>query len=78
MAFVAASSGLSFNHDCGFREITSVKITAPIEGHNSDPASVANSVAGVEFTDGDQHLLQIGFDFEVHKKKQRCPRECCR
>ncbi|MEM8531030.1 MAG: VOC family protein [Chloroflexota bacterium] len=50
----------------GFREITSLHITIPNTEQLSGPALCVRQIKGVEIVEGDEHLLQIGFDNERH------------
>lgn len=56
-------------HPCGFENITSVEVCAPDIDSFSEPAMVVNGVPGVEFVEGDEHLLSIGFDGETGSNK---------
>jgi len=53
-------------HSCGFHNITSVNIVAPLSGGISEAGIEVNNVIGVEFSKGTEHLLEIGFDSESH------------
>lgn len=54
------------NHKCGFKSITSVKIFAPrIETISKPAISISNSTI-VEYIEGKEHLLVIGFDNKTH------------
>jgi len=57
-------------HSCGFNNITSVNIIAPLSDGISTAGIEASNVAGVEFSKGPEHLLQIGFD-SVSKGNQK-------
>jgi len=57
-----------FQHQCGFKEITSLRITIPKEETVSEVYAAVASVAGVEIVQGDEHFLEIGFD---EKKKNK-------
>ncbi len=52
-------------HDCGFRNITSVKIYAPPFEALSEPAIFISDLSNVEYIEGREHLLVIGFDNEA-------------
>lgn len=52
-------------HDCGFRNITSVKVYAPPLEVMSEPAIVISDSSNVEYIEGSEHLLVIGFDNEA-------------
>jgi len=51
------------DHNCGFKCITSVKIFAPQASAAS--AKVVANVSGIEIFNGEEHLLQVGFDSEA-------------
>ncbi len=55
-------------HDCGFKHITSIKVSAPLIESLSEPAIAINNLPGVEFVDEQEHLLSIGFDGEAQGK----------
>jgi len=55
-------------HRCGFKEITSIRISVPVPSPMSAPAVAANHVPGVEVCSGDSHLLEAGFDSQVNGK----------
>lgn len=51
-------------HPKGLGEITSLRVTIPNAKNLSEPALRATNVEGVELVEGDEHLVQIGFDHE--------------
>lgn len=50
-------------HALGFKQLTAVRITQPTEPH-SPAAQYANQVSGFQIQQGDEHLLELGFDAE--------------
>lgn len=52
-------------HECGFKEITSVKVFAPMSAGISEPATVISNSSIIEYLEGKEHLLIIGFDNEA-------------
>ena len=50
-------------HVLGFKELTSVRVTQPIEA-KSIAAQQANQIAGLKIEQGEEHLLEVGFDGE--------------
>ncbi|HPY41715.1 MAG TPA: hypothetical protein PLM98_14420, partial [Thiolinea sp.] len=50
-------------HVLGFKQLTSVRVTQPIEA-NSLAAQQANQVVGFKIEVGETHLLELGFDAE--------------
>lgn len=57
-------------HDCGFKNITSVSVCAPEIESFSETAIIVNSLTEVEFLEGKEHLLSIGFDGETQGKEK--------
>jgi len=55
-------------HPTGFSEITSVRVIIPNTENYSEPALCANNVKDVEIAEGDEHLVQVGFDNESNGK----------
>lgn len=53
-------------HQKGFGEITSVRVTISDNGNVSNPALCATDVAGFKLVEGNAHLIQIGFDNECN------------
>lgn len=51
-------------HQKGFGEITSVRVTIPGNSNLSNPALCSTDVEGFELVEGNTHLIQIGFDNE--------------
>ena len=57
-------------HQCGFGSITSVKVyTPPVEAF-SQPATVLKKSSSVEYVEGNEHLLVLGFDSEAHEREK--------
>ena len=52
------------DHRCGYKEISSVKITFATLEELSDAATVANATASFDLFRGSDHLLEIVFDLE--------------
>ena len=56
-------------HQCGFRSITSVKVYTPPVDAFSQPATVLNKSSIVEYIEGKEHLLVLGFDNEARGRE---------
>jgi len=54
----------AFEHSKGLKEITSVQIILPA-ANLSEAAVAANELANVEVIGGEEHLLILGFDYEL-------------
>ncbi len=52
-------------HPIGFFELTSVRITRPSTEQKSGPAMCAIETTRIELFDGNEHLLELGFDGET-------------
>ncbi len=51
-------------HRCGFKEISSVKVSSPTLGEFSEVVVAANAIEAFEFVQGAEHLVEVGFDSE--------------
>lgn len=53
------------NHECGFKEITSIKVYAPAFEVASEPSMIISKSSIVECVEGKEHLMEIAFDNET-------------